>query len=134
MTLEQEFEELENYSCAPSSQAIYFRSYSRFLHQIKLNHPNMLNDDFRNLVAEAANLQAFRKKLKLLKPKTKRNFPLDLNTFNERSFLLWILSLKKKDGQIPSKKALDGHKSALYNLFRDHDLETTDEFKNSGNN
>ena len=64
MNLEKEFDELENYSCAPRSQVIYFRSYSRFLYHIKLNHPNMLTSDFRNLVAEASNLQMFRMKLK----------------------------------------------------------------------
>ena len=52
-----------------------------------------------------------------------------MEKFEEGHFIKWILQYRKADGTLPSQKCLDGHKSALFNLFRDFDLEESDEFK-----
>ncbi|ETM41313.1 hypothetical protein L914_12895 [Phytophthora nicotianae] len=48
------------------------------------------------------------------------NPPLDFRAVQAQHFLSWILSMKNKDGGYHSFSTYAGHRSALYNLFRDY--------------
>jgi integrase len=48
--------------------------------------------------------------------------PLHFDRITARSFLKWICSLKKENGEIPSAASYKLHRSALYDLFRKYRL------------
>ncbi|ETP45572.1 hypothetical protein F442_08037 [Phytophthora nicotianae P10297] len=48
------------------------------------------------------------------------NPPLNFSAVEAQHFLSWILSMKNKNGGYHSFSTYEGHRSALYNLFRDY--------------
>lgn len=60
--------------------------------------------------------------------------PINFTTFKAQDFMLWIVSLRKNNGEKPGKATYDSHRSALFNLFRDfgatYPADTDSEIKN----
>src|SRR3989338_7981511 len=54
--------------------------------------------------------------------------PIKLEQLTHLDFLAWVTTLKKADGAAPGFSSLNGHKSALMNLFRDIKVIPSAEF------
>jgi hypothetical protein len=55
--------------------------------------------------------------------------PIKFNELKAEDFMLWVVSLKKKDGSKPGRSAYSTHRAALFNLFRDYKVRMSQELE-----
>ena len=97
----------------------YIRSVSHFIIWLNRTKPSLLSDEYRGL-------QWTEVKAKLKRPEGQP--PIKLEQLTHLDFLAWVTTLKKADGSAPGFSSLNGHKSALMNLFRDFKVIPSGEF------
>lgn len=115
----QEIEEVNKNKIAASSRASYANSQKRFLSWLFTNHPSSLTDACKNrveslLVERCKIIKAFAVILE------EKIAPIQFENLDERIFMTWLVTMKKKDGTKPQYAALSTHRSALFNLYREH--------------
>lgn len=101
---------------ADKSRHIYQGSHLKFLTWLFVNRRDLL---VPQCASEAAAAPDIRQYFKSILQNAPSNPPIFFDQLTARDFLIWIVSLKKKDGTSLGKSSYDSHRSSLWNLFRD---------------
>jgi hypothetical protein len=123
---------------SPKSRDTYRRSSSRFLLWCYEKKRTLLTQQFINTFEEhipprkrVIAIASTQKWIKIyLEGSTSETPPIKFQALKAEDFMMWIVTLKKRDGSKPGNSAYSTHRAALFNLFRDHkvrmsqDLET----------
>jgi len=118
--LEEEVALTRASTIATKSRASYLNSTVRMLTWMMRNKAFLVPDAFRSTLHFEAGGDPTKAGILAALSSAPNNPPLDLGVVEATHFLAWILSMKNKDGGYHSFSTYAGHRSALYNLFRDY--------------
>ena len=119
--------ELRQNIVAPKSKIIYRNSAIQFPIWLLNNQRRILTTDCIALADGSSNKRKF---VKLFFNQAPENPPVTFDEMDATVFMLWITSLRKKDGSRPSNATCKLHQAGLFNLFRNYkktmrrDMET----------
>lgn len=104
----------------------YERSSAHFIVWLDHHKPQLVNEEFR---AGSPSLPIpWDFVLRRLQNHEDAVDPIDFGHLSHLDFLEWVTGLKKASGEEPGFSSLNGHKSALKNLFRDYKKQLSPEF------
>ncbi len=105
---------------ADSSRAQYFRSSVKLIQWLFRNKRSLLGDEFLAGIDPSLTDIPFEYIKAVLGPPVDLNRPpIKFEQFDPSDFMLWIHTLRKDDNSTPGISALNGHRSAFFNLFKD---------------
>ena len=110
------------------SRNAYQRSTVRFLSWLYHNKRSLLTQEFLDLFRNEFNSPEARRKgpqrqfIKAFLNRDSREHPIKFQELTAEQFMVWIVSLRKSNGQRPKYSAFNTHRSALFNLYRDYGL------------
>ena len=119
-----EIENLKENIVAPNSRVSYFNSYSRFILWLINNKPSIIADE---IFTNRNNLTI--KDVKTFLKNHKEILPIKFELLNAETFLAFVMNIRKDDGNLVGYSALNCHRAALFNLFRDYNVEFPDALK-----
>jgi hypothetical protein len=111
---EAEMRRVRDAAVAKKSRDIYINLINRFLNWLLENAPDCLTDEYRMY------LEGGQSVIEYLSNASNYHFPLNVNNSRsiERSFLRYIIQMRKSDGSFPAFVTLTSHRSALNHLYR----------------
>lgn len=124
--------ELRDNTVAKNSKKIYASSQQRFLSWVVENKPELLPADF-NTMMRSGGVGTGKNELRLTLKRIleKREIkPLIFENLKAEDFIGWIVTLEKGDGRQLSFSCFNGHRAALFNLFRDYGEPMTKNLEN----
>jgi hypothetical protein len=116
--ISQRLTEIRRNMITPESRRIYSGSVARFLLWIYNIHPEMMNQSFLSRLSGPINKKTLRDAiLNQLDPSCP---PISLQDLSIDLFMEWIVTIQAEEVGFGS---LNSHRSALFNLFRDYNLQ-----------
>ena len=116
--IQTELENLRNMNVGTGSRAGYERSSGHFILWLDRHKPHLIPEAFRQASQSPSLTWSFiRESIQRHDPGLP---PIHFDEVSADDFLEWIITLRKVDGEKPSYSMLNGHRSALKNLYRDY--------------
>ena len=116
--LEAEVKELRQNIVSPKSKGIYRNSQIHFLMWLLKNERSILPNEFVSQADVSPNKRKF---IKSYLNRAPEQPPLTFQELEASLFMVWIASLRKKDGERPSLSTYKSHRAGLFNLFRSYE-------------
>ncbi|KAH9133372.1 hypothetical protein AeRB84_020507 [Aphanomyces euteiches] len=117
--LNEEVREIRANTVSKRSRDIYMNSYARFVSWLVIHKQNLVPDAFFDLLGpQPASPPALFASVKSLLMDSNCCPPIHFDRLTAPDFVVWILTLKKKNGDRLSYSALNTHRAGLFNLFR----------------
>ncbi|DAZ94187.1 TPA: hypothetical protein N0F65_000414, partial [Lagenidium giganteum] len=101
----------------PTSRATYVASFTAFVTWAFSNKPHLIDERFRATI-DADNDDDLRKELKSKLDRNREKPPLHFELLESSDFVMWLLTLGKRDGTHPGFSSYGNHRAALSNLYR----------------
>lgn len=108
------------------SRYIYMHSYAKFIEYLIANIPELITDEFARLLHSDDGTIV--PTLHVIK-NNKNIKPIKFENLSAESFMSWLLTLKKHDGSVPRYATYTGHRSGLFNLYRDYEVLMSEKMK-----
>ena len=116
--LEAEVRELWQNIVSPRSKGIYRNSQIHFLMWLLNNQRDFLSDEF---IAQANIAPKKWQFVKSFLNRAPEQPPIAFDKLEAKDFMVWIASLRKKDGTRPANATYKSHRAGLFNLFRSYE-------------
>ena len=127
---ELEVEQIRANTISDTSRLLYHSSMCRFLMFLWSHHPELLTNRF----VEAVNMEQERplrnRMLDYLKQPLPLEDPIIFDLLTAKTFMTWLVTLKKADGSMLSYSSYNGHRTGLFNLFRNYRKKMSEELSN----
>ena len=124
--LESEVADLRANVVKKVSRGIYSNSLIKFLAWLYENKREILTPECASGADTAVNKRNYFKTV-LKNPVT--DPPVRFELITAELFMLWIVSLRKKDGNKPGSSSYGSHRAGLFNLFRDFKVSMSPELE-----
>ena len=128
--LELEVEQIRANTISETSKCLYHSSMCRFLMFLWALHPELLTNTF----VETVNMnqqRALRERiLDYLKHQPPLNDPILFPLLTAKIFMTWLVTMKKPDGSMLSYSSYNGHRTGLFNLFRNYKKRMSEDLAN----
>ena len=112
---ETELNQIRDMNVKSLSRESYERSSAHFILWLNEHKPHLINPAFRQAAPNSILTSSFIRAS--LNQHSLDLLPINFESLEARDFLEWVIRLRKSNGDKPSYASLNGHKSALKNLF-----------------
>ena len=103
------------------SKTTYVSSYSKFISWLVLSHQQLITPAFLAAIDPIpSDATAILESVKKLFNQEECPKPLHFEQLKASDFVIWLLTLRKRNGKPLSYSALNTHRAGLFNLYRDY--------------
>ena len=119
-TQSQEVQNIRENAISRNSRIIYLNSTVRFILFLHEKAPTVLSEDLRSLLEGQTDDNNISKTIKSVLTE-KSCIPFNFELISDEVFINFIISMKNSNGTLLTASAYNGHRAALFNVFRDYE-------------
>jgi hypothetical protein len=128
--LELEVEQIRANTISDTSRALYYSSMCRFLMFLWTHHPELLTNTFVESVNTDQQRPLRDRILDYLRHPIPLHDPIAFDFLTAKIFMTWLVTMKKPDGSLLSYSSYNGHRTGLFNLFRNYKKRMSEDLSN----
>jgi hypothetical protein len=115
---EAEVDDIRANTVASNSRKIYHNYIAKFIKFCVYNEPSLITEELQVALGSPIESEAVLDKIRLF-CQTSTVPPIKLSQLTAKTFVMFLVSLRKSNTQKPGKSVYNSHRSALFNLYRD---------------